>query len=565
MIDNYKSLVHQLSGHYPMLGQALLHHKNTRGQAMSFRNMPYLIPLYEELPKCDGADIRKGVQTGLSELFICLAIYQAGWLGKIVAYILPTFTVRDRFVSQRINRILLNSKGYTEHLPKNGEFGRPNLGNNKIKRFGSGTLMFLGSNTQVDFVEFSADTLIIDEFDQCDPTNLAKAKDRLRASSDPRMYRVGNPTLPNVGISKLYEESDQREWFTPCPSCGEWQNLDWFLNFVMKNQKGDWVPRCNPSLDLSGGAKNIDERMKILPVCIKCEKPFAVHGKGEWVAKYNQRNRRGYSLSRLNVIGEKTGDLYKEWMLAQGDINRLSTFYTSVLGKGFEYSGSRITAEMIHKCAEDSDVLDYGGGEEYKEETVSMGIDVGSALNVVVSICKKRDDEFIRETILVCAVKKFDELRDIMLRYHVDTCVIDSMPETRKAQELRDWALYEGIVVWLCRFHPTPRVSGAKYGRRMDWRNKIITVDRTQIFDATFDEIRTAQRTFPSDVFTVFGFYDQMKAPVRVLDHNRSRIVWTEGNNPDHYRCADIYDRIAFDLSTMGGSYTSITADDSNT
>ena len=559
MIDNYKGLVHQMAAHYPMIGQALIHHKNTRGEPMSFRTMPYLIPLYEELPKCDGADIRKGVQTGLSELFICLALYQAGWLGKIVAYILPTFTVRDRFVSQRVNRILLNSKGYTDHLPKNSEFGRPNIGNNKVKRFGSGTLMFLGSNTTVDFVEFSADTLIIDEFDQCDPSNLAKAKDRLRASKDPRMYRVGNPTLPNLGVCRLYDESDQRDWFTPCPHCGEWQTLDWFVNFVRKNSKGDWVPRCNPQLDLSGGVKGLDYgNLNILPLCQKCGKGFVVHGKGEWVSKYPSRSRRGYSLSRLNVIGEKIGDLYKEWLLAQGDINRLSTFYTSVLGKGFEYSGARISAEMIHKCCEGSDVLDYGGGEKYKKEIVSMGIDVGSALNVVISISKEHGDTVKRETVLVCAVRTFDELKDLMVRYYVDCCVIDSMPETRKAQELRDWAMFEGIVVWLCRFHPTPRVSGSKYGRRMDWRNKIITVDRTQIFDATFDELRSTSRTLPSDVFTVLGFYEQMKAPVRVLDQERSRIIWTEGSNPDHYRCADIYDRIAFDIGTLGGSYSAL-------
>ena len=173
----------------------------------------------------------------------------------------------------------------------------------------------------------------------------------------------------------------------------------------------------------------------------------------------------------------------------------------------------------------------------------------------MVSVSKERKGKASRKTVLVQAVRSFDELKDIMIRFHVDCCVIDSMPETRKAQELRDWAIHEGIIVWLCRFHPTSRVSGETYGRRLNWRSKICTVDRTQIFDATFDEIRNKERTLPGDIFTVLGFYDQMKAPVRVLDQERSRIIWTEGRNPDHYRCADIYDRIAFDLTTMGGTY----------
>ena len=558
MFEQYRGLLNEVCSRFPMIGQALIHHRNTRGQPMSFQKMPYLVPLYDELPKMEGADFRKAVQTGLSELFICLALYHAGWHGKIVAYILPTFAVRDRFVSQRINRVLLNSKRYSSLLPRANENARPGLGNNKVKQFGSGTLMFLGSNTQVDFVEFSADSLIIDEFDQCEPANLAKAKDRLRASDDPRMYRLGNPTLPNIGVCKLYDESDQRDWFTKCPACGEWQALDWFVNFVMKNDRGDWVPRSNPDIDFNriSRIEDVDyESLNILPQCHKCKKTFHVHGLGEWVAQYPSKSRAGYSLSRLNVIGENLNDLYREWVMAQGDLNRLSSFYTSVLGKGFEYSGARISAEMIYACAEEQDDLDYGGGKDYKNEIVSMGIDVGSALNVVVSVSKERKGKASRKTVLVQAVRSFDELKDIMIRFHVDCCVIDSMPETRKAQELRDWAIHEGIIVWLCRFHPTSRVSGETYGRRLNWRSKICTVDRTQIFDATFDEIRNKERTLPGDIFTVLGFYDQMKAPVRVLDQERSRIIWTEGRNPDHYRCADIYDRIAFDLTTMGGTY----------
>ena len=43
--------------------------------------------------------------------------------------------------------------------------------------------------TKFAFVEFSADTLIIDEYDQCDRDNLAKGYDRLRASPNPKFFR----------------------------------------------------------------------------------------------------------------------------------------------------------------------------------------------------------------------------------------------------------------------------------------------------------------------------------------------------------------------------------------
>ena len=73
----------------------------------------------------------------------------------------------------------------------------------------------------------------------------------------------------------------------------------------------------------------------------------------------------------------------------------------------------------------------------------------------------------------------------------------------------------------------------------------------------TFDEIRDGRRVFPEDIQTVLGWSQQMRAPVRVLNENKSRIIWTEGKSPDHYRLAGIYDRIAYDVNEAGGGYFS--------
>ena len=515
--------------------------------------MPYLAPLYAELPNLKGADIKKGVQTGLSELFICLALYNAGWEGRIVAYVMPTFSVRDRFVNQRINKILLSSKEYRRHIP-NGK----DVGNNRMKRFGSGSLLFLGSNTTGDFVEFSADTLIIDELDQCDPSNLAKARDRLRASKDPRMFRLGNPTFPNRGVCELFELSNQRYWFTKCTKCNHWQSLDWFKNFVIKTETEAWEPRDQKACKLLRDCEPGQLKHQIRPVCEKCHRPFNRNSLGEWVPIYPERERHGFTISRLDVLSQDTSELYVEWLASQGNVAALSTFYTSVLGMGFEYSGARITVEMLSNCFGEYEI-DYGGGEQYAKQTVSMGIDVGSVLNFCISVAiKNGDGTDTRKCVLAGAVRTFEQLQELIDRYCVETVVIDSMPEIRKAQELRDWGRNEGVAVWLCKFYPTPRVGAEKYGRKINWRTKVVTVDRTQVMDATFEEIRNNSRVFPSDIFTVFGFLDQMKAPVRVLDNERGRIIWNEGNKADHYRFADVYDRVAYDMLQMTGSYESL-------
>ena len=292
----------------------------------------------------------------------------------------------------------------------------------------------------------------------------------------------------------------------------------------------------------------------IQAVCRKCERPFPRQHTGEWVAKYPSRDTAGYSMSRLDILDQPLNDLYVEWILAQGNTSKISTFYTSVLGMPFEYAGARISSEMLANCYGEY-CIDYGGSDDYKDELMSMGIDVGSLLHVTVSKTIRKDDEVQRQTVLIMTVKNFSELQDIIERFHVDTVVIDSMPETRKAQELRDWGINNGIYVWLCKFYPTARVGNEKYGRKLDWRTKTVTVDRTQIMDATFDDIRFKKRQLPEDVVTILGYHDQMKAPVRVLDEHKSRIVWAEGNAPDHFRLSDVYDKIAHDLCSMSGTF----------
>lgn len=545
--NSYHSLISQITNNYPLFNLALTVHKNTRGKPMSFQDKPYLVELYTDLPKLEGADIRKAVQTGLSELFIQLMLERSGWAGKICAYVLPTFTIRDRFVQNRIDPLLHTVPEYKSRAGLEGKAGTGNL---KLKRFGNGAMMFLGSNTVSDFIEFSADVLVIDEFDECDPANLAKAKDRLRASADPQMYRLGNPTMPRVGISRLYEHTDQRVWFTQCDHCNHWQTIDWFANIIDKGDQGEWFIRDRDRAASNG---------RIRAMCIKCGSPVNREiAKGCWVAKRPGEARRGYTISRLDVLSESYKGLFNEWVSAQGQSEMLSTFYTSVLGVPFEFSGSRLTMEMLNKASH-GESLDYGGGDRYIGRTVTMGVDVGSLLNFTIStVDEDENGNAVRTAVFVGAVRRFEEIEDLIRRYHVGSCVIDAMPETRKAQELRDHCQTSGSCqVWLCRFHPTPRVGQQKYGLKFNYKTRVVTVDRTQVFDATFDEIREKKRIFPEDVFTVLGWAQQMRAPVRVLNENKSRIVWTEGKAPDHYRLADIYDRIAYDVNEAGGGYFS--------
>ena len=533
---------------YPMLRIARNHHQSVRGKPMVFADRLYLVELYKDFPSIGGADIQSAVQTGKTECSIILALERAGWSGKIVAYVLPSGAVRNRFVQNRINPLIATVPAYrAKH--KEAVKGGKQVDNLSIKKFGSGTILFLGSNSENNFVEFSADVLIIDEYDRCDKRNLDMAWDRVRESPDPQLFRVGNPRLPKVGICARYDETDMRQFRFKCSECGFMQHVDWFANVVERNDAGNWVAR-----DREVGGDDI--RIQ----CVSCKGLFHRSYSGaKWVPQVPEAERRGYHISRLDMLSQNLRTLVNEWVVCQGDTSKLQAFYNGVLGVGFESASTSLRLEDLERASGDYKMDVGSGGTKYEGLLVSAGIDVGAVLNVVISVHERGENgEAIRKAVWVGVTKTFEEIRDLMARFHVDVAVMDARPETHKAQELRDFYVQNtNTSLWLAQFHPTERVSGESYGARYNWNDRICTLDRTQLLDATLDDIRAqpSRRRFPYDVYSVEGFVDQMRASQRVLNATGTRFVWEEGSKADHYRFADAYDRVAGDLVRGGGTY----------
>ena len=540
---------------YPMLRIARNHHQSVRGRPMQFADRLYLVELYRDFPDIGGADIQSAVQTGKTECSIILALERAGWEGRIVAYVLPSGAVRNRFVQNRINPLIASVPTYKQKH-KDANKGGKAVDNLGIKKFGKGTILFLGSNTENNFVEFSADVLIIDEYDRCDKRNLDMAWDRVRESPHPQLFRVGNPRLPKVGICARYDETDMRRFMFKCPHCGFMQPIDWFANVVERNDAGNWVAR-----DKKPDGK--DTKIQ----CVSCQDFFHRDYSGaKWLPQRPEMERRGYHISRLDMLSQQISPLVNEWVVSQGDTSKLQAFYNGVLGIGFESASTSVRLEDLEHASGDHEMDSGAGGEKYAGMLVSAGIDVGAVLNIVVSVHERSESgEGIRKAVWVGTAKTFDDLQTILARFHVDLAVMDSRPETHKAQELRDYYVqHTNTSLWLAQFYPSERLSGEAYGGKYHWTDRICSIDRTQLLDATLDDLRAqpTRRSLPRDVFAVEGFVEQMRASQRVLNQTGTRYVWEEGSKPDHYRFADAYDRIAGDLLKGGGTYDILTLDE---
>jgi phage terminase large subunit GpA-like protein len=429
----------------------------------------------------------KDFQLGISELLIQLALYEAGWQGRIVAYVLPTQDLRNRFVGNRIDPLLRDVPAYRARLPsrqleqeRGGESG-----NLRVKRFGSGQMLFLSAQTDGDFVEFSTDTLIVDEYDLCwnaSSSNLSKAKDRLREGDKPRMIRLGNPEMSRTGIEKLFGEGDGREWHWRCGSCGCFQSIDWEQQVVEREDNGTWRPR-----DPVAAA---DPSAEIRPICVKCRKPFERRAEGALWVPSNPGRRRSYRMTRWDSMRESLRFVFNLWVAAQASTLELRSWWRANAGRAWEPITGAVTRDQILAAAV-LPPIDYSGGDVYLGRVLTSGVDVGSLFNVVVTeLVRGQHGRVERRAVLVCTVETEDQVLDIWSRYNVDTAVVDIGPERRISAKLRDEGARIDCNVWLCEFHPGPKTSSEQFAMRLDWLSRRVMVDRTQIFDAATDAIR---------------------------------------------------------------------------
>ena len=569
-LKKHAAACYALHREYPIIGASRAYHANLRGQPMSFASRPFLLPLYAVLPRLDEFDICKGVQTGVSEFLIQLALHEAGWQDRIVSYVLPTIEQATRFASERIDSLLETVHEYKRRTPRGGEEGRSfGAASTKRKAFGKrGSMLFLGSNSTSEFSEFSADTMIIDESDLGNQANIEMARDRLLASSAPRYIRISNPWMEGGGIDEAWQKGSRARWLHRCGRCGERQALSWTEHFVHRRDDGSWWPRDEERIGGGGDLR---------PVCQRCHRPFEREATGGvWMAEYPQR-RHTFQMSRLDILAEPARpqpirDMFAEWIRSQGSSVSLKRFHVSLLGWSYSAGGVRLTRDMLEAvCTEPP--TDHLNEQYQRGDIVIMGVDVGALINVTISkLVTTPEGKVRRAGRWIGAVRDFEQLDKLIEKYRVRVTAIDVGPETRKVKELIDrWrgATFTSRAlsaegeegeeeeiepqVWAVRFGPAQKFKHQTLGLTLEYNERLAVVNRTELLDETLEEFVSRSRTLPVDADLTLHFFDQMKAPVRKIT-DAGKAEWDEGSAPDHYRLADAYERVAAEIYANTGS-----------
>ena len=525
------------------LNFALDHHVNTRGESMNFARFPHIREIYES---CAPWIVLMGSVQSMKSEFIIVDHLAAAYSGLAVFFVVSRVETKVTYVQNRVDKCVENSPHY-KAIVGEGFFNSVSL-----KSFGKGTIKYTGSNTLADFREYPADIVYVDEVEDCNQKNLEYAIDRVGASPYQFFRWLGNPEQPNYGIHAKFLETDQREWFVPCLSCGKYHEANWYTTIVkeVRDKEGNVINYTLRDTEWRAGIKR-----DIHMICPGCGGVLHRHSKkGMWVPMQKDRTKVGYHLSKIASLFNDIEGMWGRFQDAQGDLVKLKHFVCSELGLPFATVGNKLTDGTLAACAiPNYNLVIKDDCAHIKDDQhigpCSMGIDVGANFDVRVSNITARGT---RQMVFVGKIRQQSELFDIMKRYNVQVAVMDAEPEAAISREVQDIAGSLGTTMWLNKYRYSEGLTTSLLLHESDLT---LHVDRTEALDNTFSAIKRKRNLLPANFRDLLNgeYVEEMCASIRETTDDskgRRRNTWTKCK--DHQFHADNFDRMAAALLLDG-------------
>jgi hypothetical protein len=499
------------------------------GRLFDLKRHRYLVGIYRD--RAREMVVMKAGQVGVSEFAISWMLWSADKREATGLYVFPTRTHVSDFSAARLGpAIEPEVSPYLAGLVvaargKGRQRGADRVG---LKRVGQRFVYFRGAQVSPEgkaaqLKSIDADVLVLDEYDEMDRRAPAIAMERLGHSDIAEARLVSTPTFANMGIHGEYLVSDQRTWHVRCLGCGGWQDL------TIEDVVTEFDDLRRPL------AWHRDEAGRAFLACRKCGGELDRLGPGEWVAAYPGRVVPGYHVSRLFGSFQSLEQIVES--LDTTDESKRQEAFNQGLGLPYRSPSSMSLDDgVLDGCRREYGLTVGDGG-------TAMGVDVGRMLHVVI---REKLESGERRARYIGEVPDFEDVALLMRLHGVERCVVDALPETRKARDFQ--AEQERGVVWLAYYSTQKIGSKATASAKWDEVEYVASLDRTRTLDATLGGFATAARgeagnTLPGNGRDIRDYYAQLKAPERVLrkgaDGNQVAVYVESG--PDHYAHAENY------------------------
>ena len=374
-----------------------------------------------------------------------------------------------------------------------------------IKRIWNAFLYLRGMRSRTQLKSVPADLIIFDELDEAPQNAIDMAMERMAHSEYKEVWKLSNPTLPDYGIDKAFQETDQRYWLLKCEKCGASTCME------------DTFPDCL-----------LEVGDRVIRLCQKCRDSELHPAIREWVAKKPSiTDKRGYQYSQLFSQFVDPRDILYKFRTT----TNLTDFYNLKIGVAYVEAENRLTVEeVLALCGSEGSVSQDHG-------PCSMGVDQGNDLHVVIG---RRHYKKAGMIVHLGIYKDWEELDRLMKNFRVTRCVVDALPETRNA---RAFAEKHKGKVFLNYYNEHQK-------GRYKWNEQDLTVqcNRTESLDASHNEIMNGQIILPKECEIVKVFAQHLHNVAKKLEEDEEsgskRYAYVK-LGPDHFRHGYTYEAMA--------------------
>lgn len=453
----------------------------------------------------------KATQGGFTEIEVLKSLH--GMIHRKypmgVLYMFPTSDDVNEFSKSRFNPLILaNRSNIGRFVRKTDTASLKKINEAFLYLRGARLSQKVGPSSDVDestkLRSIPVDKIVFDEVDLMEEEVQEKARQRMGHSLVKEEVYISNPTIPDFGIHRIFQQSDQRYWWREC-SCGEWTCAEKsFPECVKIRSNGTGYIGCN-----------------------KCgEEVFIKDGK--WIPDVpaNSDFMHGYQWSQLSSIFNDPAEILSNF--ADPPEGNLGDVYRLRLGLPYSSKEEKLRKSDVLACC-GSDIM----GTEHSGPC-AMGVDVGKIKHVVIGV--KIDNERY-ELVKVARCDNFGEIHDLAKRFHVKSAVIDLRPYE---ETVRKFQREESYGISLCEYSDT-------LIQETIWNDKtgVVKVHRTGIFDATHRLITENQLILPRQCPAIEQFAVQCCNCARFEEKNKrtKQTVFryrSTGDKKvgDHYRSA---------------------------
>lgn len=479
---------------------------------------------------------QKAAQMGFTNVVMGRTFFKIDVERQSCLYLLPTKTPdATDFSATRFDPLLELSP----HLDKLFS----DVKNVATKRAGSATLYIRGANSRSGLKSIPVSFIVFDEYDEMNQDNIPLAIERTSGQLTKQFWAISTPTVPGMGINKLYLGTTQEHFVFKCPICSRSTELIY-----------------PDSLKICGLSISDPDIVKSHIICKECSKPLPVHivdrkdeakaaflRTGIWQAFGNTDfQNRGFYVNQMYSPTITPAELAVSYFRSLSDPAAEQELHNSKFGNPHIVDGARVTDPEIERLIHSYSKTDLPP----PGRLITMGIDVGKWLHYEIAAWYPKrmgaDLNMMSDCKIICEgkVASFEELDGLMRQWQPLMAVIDANPERRKAYEFA--TRFHGHVK-LCFYGKS--ITGKTISVNKDNADHTITVDRTSWLDASLGRFHNKTIQLPMD--TSREYKEHIKSLIRVYEKDKdgNPIGKYINQGDDHFGHARNYNEIALPLA----------------